>query len=98
MFGVLETPTGGTQMDSTGGITGDWPTDTKTGKELNFAQKQAAEAGRAMGAPVLGKRPSKDKNFLDIADLVAQRSNCRRRHFGAVVVSDGQVISTGYNG
>ena len=53
--------------------------------------------GMSPGAPQ-GKRPSKDKNFLDMADLVAQRSNCRRRHFGAVVVKDGQVISTGYNG
>jgi dCMP deaminase len=53
--------------------------------------------GMSPGAPQ-GVRPSKDRAFLDMADLVAQRSNCRRRHFGAVIVKDGCVISTGYNG
>ena len=55
------------------------------------------DRGMSPGAPQ-GKRPSKDRNFLDMADLVAQRSNCRRRHFGAVIVKDGWVLSTGYNG
>jgi len=44
------------------------------------------------------KRPSWDKYFLNIADLVATRSTCLRRQVGAVVVKDKQVLATGYNG
>lgn len=54
--------------------------------------------GMSPGAPRAEKRPLKDTYFLDMADLVAQRSNCSRRHFGAIIVKDGCVISTGYNG
>ncbi len=43
-------------------------------------------------------RPSWDKYFMDIAHVVASRSNCSRRQVAAVVVRDRQIISTGYNG
>jgi len=44
-------------------------------------------------------RPSKARNFLDIAREVARRSPCNRRKYGAVLVSsDGVILSTGYNG
>lgn len=43
-------------------------------------------------------RPSWDQYFMDIAHVVASRSNCRRRQVAAVIVRDCQVISTGYNG
>lgn len=43
-------------------------------------------------------RPSWDEYFLDIAFLVAKRSTCLRRHFGAVIVKDNIIVSTGYNG
>lgn len=43
-------------------------------------------------------RPSWDHYFMDIAHVVASRSNCSRRHVAAVVVRDRQIISTGYNG
>jgi dCMP deaminase len=33
-----------------------------------------------------------------MARLVASRSTCVRRHVGAVLVKDGHVLSTGYNG
>lgn len=36
--------------------------------------------------------------FMDIADLVAQRSTCLRRKVGAVAVKDKRIVSTGYNG
>ncbi|AGI47018.1 Deoxycytidylate deaminase [Thermoplasmatales archaeon BRNA1] len=35
---------------------------------------------------------------MDMAQLVATRSTCLRRHVGAVIVRDKHVISTGYNG
>jgi len=44
------------------------------------------------------KRPSKDAYYMNIAKAVAQRSTCLRRYFGAILVRDDQIISTGYNG
>lgn len=46
----------------------------------------------------MSKRPSWDEYFLDMAKLAATRSTCLRRHVGAVIVRDRQIISTGYNG
>lgn len=43
-------------------------------------------------------RPSKDEYYLNIAAQVAERGTCLRRHFGAVIVKDDQIISTGYVG
>jgi len=39
-----------------------------------------------------------DQYFLNIAEVVSTRSNCCRRHVGALLVSDNRIISTGYNG
>ncbi|MFX0099167.1 MAG: cytidine/deoxycytidylate deaminase family protein [Candidatus Hodarchaeota archaeon] len=44
------------------------------------------------------KRIGKDKYFMEIAHIVAKRSTCMRRNVGAVLVKDGHIISTGYNG
>ncbi len=44
------------------------------------------------------QRPSKTDYYLNIAKEVASRGTCLRRIFGAVIVKDEQVISTGYNG
>lgn len=44
-------------------------------------------------------RLDKDQYFLKIAQVVALRSTCIRRQYGAVIVSTrGTIISTGYNG
>ena len=43
-------------------------------------------------------RPDWDSYFIDIANLVATRSNCESRKVGAVITLDNQIISTGYNG
>ena len=43
-------------------------------------------------------RPDWDEYFLNIADVVATRSNCSRRHVAALIVRDRRIISTGYNG
>lgn len=43
-------------------------------------------------------RPTKPEYFLDIAEAVAKRSTCLRRQYGAVIVRDDVIVSTGYNG
>ncbi len=43
-------------------------------------------------------RPSWDEYYADIARAVATRSNCMRRHVGALIVVDNAIIATGYNG
>jgi len=47
-----------------------------------------------MNAP----RPSWDHYFMEIAKVVATRSNCMKRRVAAVIVKDKRIISTGYNG
>ena len=44
------------------------------------------------------KRPSQVKYYLDIAAAVAARSTCIRRQYGAVIVKNDTIVSTGYNG
>ncbi len=44
------------------------------------------------------QRPDWDTYFMDIAHVVAHRSNCCRRQVAAVIVLDKRIISTGYNG
>lgn len=43
-------------------------------------------------------RLSKDEYYLNIAKAVCMRSPCIRRRFGAIIVKDDTVVSTGYNG
>lgn len=43
-------------------------------------------------------RTTKDNYYLDIAQTVAERSTCLRRAFGAIIVKNDSIISTGYNG
>ena len=35
---------------------------------------------------------------MELANVVATRSNCSRRHVGAVIVRNRHILSTGYNG
>jgi dCMP deaminase len=44
------------------------------------------------------RRPHWDQYFMDIARVVASRSNCMKRKVAAVIVLDKRIISTGYNG
>lgn len=39
-----------------------------------------------------------DTYFMNIAEQVATRSTCDRKHVGAVIVKDKHILSTGYNG
>ena len=44
------------------------------------------------------ERRDKINYYLDLAEVVSQRSTCLRRHYGAVIVQNDEVISTGYVG
>ena len=48
--------------------------------------------------PTNGKRISKMDTYLNCAETFAYRSTCMKRKYGAVIVKDDVVISTGYNG
>jgi len=43
-------------------------------------------------------RPSWHQYFMEITQLVAQRSTCLRRNVGAILVKDRRILATGYNG
>lgn len=45
-----------------------------------------------------GKRISKIDTYLNCAEVFAYRSTCLKRKYGAVIVKDDVIISTGYNG
>ncbi len=44
------------------------------------------------------ERVSKQNYYLDIAQTVAERSTCLRKSFGAIIVKNDSIVSTGYNG
>lgn len=44
------------------------------------------------------ERRDKINYYLDLAEVVAQRGTCLRRNYGAVIVKNDEVISSGYVG
>ena len=46
----------------------------------------------------MDRRVSKENYYLDIADAVLERSTCLRRKYGAIIVRNDEILSTGYNG
>ncbi len=44
------------------------------------------------------ERPDKINYYLDIAETVSQRGTCLRRLYGAVIVKNDEIVSTGYVG
>ncbi|AXA36735.1 dCMP deaminase [Candidatus Sumerlaea chitinivorans] len=64
-------------------------------KFLEDENRRAEEAGRKLE----GKgRVGWHHYFMNIAHVVASRSTCDRKHVGAVIVRDKNILSTGYNG
>ena len=43
-------------------------------------------------------RISKENYYLEIAETVLERATCLRRVYGAIIVKNDEIISTGYNG
>ena len=44
------------------------------------------------------ERRDKHNYYLDIAEMVLERGTCLRRKYGALIVKNDQIISTGYAG
>lgn len=47
---------------------------------------------------VIYMRTDKINYYLDIAETVLERGTCLRRNYGAIIVKNDQIISTGYVG
>lgn len=47
---------------------------------------------------MVDQRAPWDAYFMKIAQVVASRATCDRKHVGAVIVRDRTILSTGYNG
>ncbi len=43
-------------------------------------------------------RIDKTNYYLNIAEAASKRSTCLKRHYGAIIVKNDEIISTGYNG
>ena len=43
-------------------------------------------------------RRDKQNYYLDIAEATLERGTCLRRNFGAIIVKNDEIISTGYVG
>lgn len=44
------------------------------------------------------ERVDKENYYLDIAETVLERATCLRRNFGAIIVLNDEIVSTGYTG
>ncbi len=51
-----------------------------------------------MADAVNNERVNKANYYLDIAQTVLERSTCLRRKYGAIIVKNDTIVSTGYNG
>lgn len=43
-------------------------------------------------------RLTKDNWYINICKAIAKRSTCTRKNIGAIIVKDGRILCTGYNG
>ena len=55
-------------------------------------------SSHTMGTGMTDRRAGWNDYFMGIAEQVATRSTCDRKHIGAVLVRDKSILSTGYNG
>jgi len=72
--------------------------EIKNDSTLETFKKEIAETLREVVLTRTPPRPAWDEYFMNMAEVAATRSNCVKRHIGAILVKDRQIISTGYNG
>lgn len=46
----------------------------------------------------MSKLTKTDEYYLQIADAVSIKSKCLKKHYGAIIVKNNELISTGFNG
>lgn len=74
------------------------PTPTKDGEWDKYQAAITPDPKKAKIEKARRERPSKTDYYLGIAKAVSTRGTCLRRRFGAVVVKDDRIVSTGYVG
>lgn len=67
-------------------------------RELNVSLDYLFSERCHMVRPACAERVSKIDTYLNCAEVFAYRSTCIKRKYGAVIVKNDVVISTGYNG
>ncbi len=83
----------GQQLEATGKLA---DVEIENNHSIKELQEQVKEMIRRLAAAQ--ERPSWDVYFMNIAKVVALRSNCLKRKVAAVIVKEKRIISTGYNG
>lgn len=58
----------------------------------------SCDCDNASEAPGSFQRLSKDEYYINIAKAVSKRSTCLKRQYGAVIINNDEIVSTGYNG
>ena len=46
----------------------------------------------------MNQRIDKENYYLDMAEAALNRGTCLRRNYGAIIVKDDSIVSTGYTG
>jgi dCMP deaminase len=72
--------------------------DLTLSNEGDLAALEAQLQEVLRGRMFFRERPPWDEYFMNIARVVASRSNCVKRKVGSVIALDRRIISTGYNG
>lgn len=72
--------------------------DERLRNDGSLEELEAQLESLVQGSLLFRDRPGWDEYFMNLASVVASRSNCVKRMVGAIVVADRRVISTGYNG
>ncbi len=67
-------------------------------KSTIIIQFRLLKISAAVGRFTMDSRTSKQNYYLNIADSVLERSTCLRRKYGAIIVRNDEIISTGYHG
>lgn len=65
---------------------------------MKKAAKEEYHISEKEGKKMMDKRPSQDDIFMAQAKLACTRSTCISRKVGAVIVKDGHILASGYNG
>jgi len=81
------------QLDATGALR---DVEVENNSSLDDLRDRVKEVVRRLAATQ--GRPGWDEYFMNIAKMVALRSNCLKRKVAALIVKDQRIISTGYNG